>query len=245
MAIRKLRTIYAEDLYQLNVVSEVRISPDGKNVVYTVQRVDRKTEKKYSNLWVAPTGNGEPHQFTTGDQHDGSGRWSPDGNQIAFLSDRGDKENPAQIYLIPFSGGEAKRLSQIDGEIDDLSWSPDGKQLLCTVRKLDAETLEREKDEQKKKLGVVVRQYDRLFYKLDGVGYLAHERWHLWSVDAHSGKAKQLTDHPVYDEETPAFQRWHRLAQRHATNDRSELHTRTPGSCSSTTPMTNQRTGLF
>ena len=124
MAARKLRTITAEDLYQFNTVAEVRISPDGQNVVYTVQRVDRKTEKKYTNLWVAPTGNGAPRQFTTGDQHDGSARWSPDGRQIAFLSDRGDKEKPAQIYLIPFTGGEASRLTQIDGEIGAIKLVP-------------------------------------------------------------------------------------------------------------------------
>jgi dipeptidyl aminopeptidase/acylaminoacyl peptidase len=205
MPARKLRTITAEDLYQFNTVADVRISPDGQHVVYTVQRVDRKTEKKYTNLWVTPTKNGEPRQFTTGDQHDGGARWSPDGSQIAFLSDRGDKDKPAQIYLIPFLGGEASRLTQIDGEIDDLSWSPDGKQLLCAVRKLDPENLERQKDEQKKKLGVVSRQYGRLFYKLDGYGYLPHERTHIWTVDARTGKTKQLTDDAVYDELQPAW----------------------------------------
>ena len=205
MSKRKLRTIKAEDLYQFNTVTEVRISPDGKNVVYTVQRVDKKTEKKYTNLWITPTSNGKPQQFTTGDQQDGSACWSPDGSKIAFLSDRGDKEKPAQIHLIPFSGGEASRLTNIEGEISNLSWSPDGKKILCTVRKLDAEALEREKDEGKKKLGVVARHYDRLFYKLDGYGYLPHERTHIWSVDAQSGKAKQLTDHPVYDEQNPTW----------------------------------------
>lgn len=205
MAARKRRIIKAEDLYQFNTVSEVRISPDVQHVVYTVQRVDEKTEKKYTNLWVAPTVNGEARQFTTGDQHDGSARWSPDGSQIAFLSDRGDKDKPAQIYLIPFTGGEARRLTQIDGELGDPSWSPDGKQLLCTVRKLDPEALEREKDEQKKKLGVVSRQYERLFYKLDGYGYLPHERTHIWTVDARTGKARQLTDHTVYDEHDPTW----------------------------------------
>jgi dipeptidyl aminopeptidase/acylaminoacyl peptidase len=205
MAKQKLRKITAEDLYQFNTVTEVRISPDGKNVVYTVQRVDRKTEKKYTSLWVADTGNGESRQFTTGDQHDGSARWSPDGSQIAFLSDRGDKEKPAQIYIIPFTGGEANRLTQIHGVISELSWSPDGKKLLCTVQKLDAETLEREKDEQKKKLGVVARHYDRLFYKLDGYGYLPHERTHIWSIAVRTGKAKQLTHHLVYDEQNPTW----------------------------------------
>jgi dipeptidyl aminopeptidase/acylaminoacyl peptidase len=205
MAKRKLRKITAEDLYQFNTVTEVRISPDGKNVVYTVQRVDRKTEKKYTSLWVADSGNGESRQFTTGEQHDGSARWSPDGSQIAFLSDRGDKEKPAQIYIIPFNGGEANRLTQIEGELSELSWSPDGKKLLCTVQKLDAETLEREKDEQKKKLGVVARHYDRLFYKLDGYGYLPHERTHIWSIDVRTGKAKQLTNHLIYDEQNPTW----------------------------------------
>jgi len=201
----KKRAITAEDLYQFNTVSDVRISPDGQNVIYTVQRVDRKTEKKYTNLWVVPTAGGEARQFTTGDQHDSSGRWSPDGRQIAFLSDRWDKEKPAQIHLIAFTGGEAQRLTQIDGEISNLSWSPGGRQLLCLVRKTDPEALEREKDEHKKKLGVVVRHYERLFYKLDGYGYLPPERTHIWTVDARSGKTRQLTDHAVYDEDTPTW----------------------------------------
>jgi dipeptidyl aminopeptidase/acylaminoacyl peptidase len=205
MMARKLRNITTEDLYLFNTVTEPRISPDGENVAYTVQRVERKTEKKYTNLWVVPTANGEARQFTSGDQHDYSARWSPDGKQIAFLSDRGGQEKPAQIYLIPFTGGEASKLSQIDGEIGEMSWSPDGKQMLCTVRKKDAEVLEREKDEQRKKLGVVARHYDRLFYKLDDYGYLPHERTHLWVVDTRTGRGKQLTDDKVYDEYHPTW----------------------------------------
>jgi dipeptidyl aminopeptidase/acylaminoacyl peptidase len=205
MASRRLRAITAEDLYQFNNISEPRLSPDGNNVIYTVQRVDQKTEKKYTNLWVVPTANGEARQFTTGDQHESSGRWSPDGKQIAFLSDRADKEKPAQIYLIPFTGGEANRLADIEGEIANLNWSPDGKQILCTVRKQDPEVLEREKDEQKKKLGVVSRHYERMFYKLDGYGYLQHELNHIWVVDARTGKAKQLTDDKVCEEFHPAW----------------------------------------
>ena len=159
------RPITAEDLYRLVLLSEPRISPDGSHVVYRIQSVERKTEKKYSNLWVVPTENGSPRQFTYGKQHDVSPRWSPDGRIIAFLSDRLDAEKPSQVYLLPFDGGEARKLTDIPGEIGNLSWSPDGRKLLCTVRKVDAEELERQKDEQKKKLGVVERVYDRLFYK--------------------------------------------------------------------------------
>ncbi len=235
MASHNRRKITAEDLYRFNTIAEVRISPDGENVVYTVQRVDKKSEKKYTNLWVATVAEGEGRQFTTGNQHDGSGRWSPDGRQIAFLSDRGDKEKPSQIYLIPFTGGEARCLTQIEGEIGDMSWSPDGRQILCTVRKKDTEAVEREQDEHKKKLGIVSRHYERLFYKLDGYGYLPHERTHLWKVDTRTGKGRQLTEHAIYDERHPAWSadgKWivfvsNRSENPDSTPDRTDLYVMT------------------
>jgi len=208
MATKKKRTITPEDLYQIELISSARISPDGQCVVYSQQRVERKTEKKFANLWIVNTDSlqsSAARQFTYGDQKDLQPRWSPDGTQIAFLSTRGSAEKPPQVYLIPFQGGEARPLTDISGEILDFSWSPDGKRLLCMVRKTDAEQLEREKDEQKKKLGIVSRHYQRVFYKLDGYGYLPHERSHLWIVDANTGKAHQITDHPIFDEMYPSW----------------------------------------
>jgi dipeptidyl aminopeptidase/acylaminoacyl peptidase len=202
---RKKRLITAEDLYKFVVMSDLRLAPDGKNASYTLQRVDQKTEKKYTNIWVVDVERAETRQFTYGDQNDTQPRWSPVGGQIAFVSNRGDKDKPGQVYLIPFGGGEARPLTDIPGEIGEIVWSPDGSRLLCSVRKFDPEELERQKDEQKKKLGMVVREYDRLFYKLDGSGYLPHERWHLWVVDSKTGKAEQLTDHPVFDEHVAAW----------------------------------------
>ncbi len=202
---RSKRFITAEDLYRFDILSEPRISPDGQHVVYRKQRVDKKSEVKYSNLWVVHVDSSKPYQFTHGDQTDASPRWSPDGKTLAFLSNRVDKNKPAQVFLIPFNGGEAHKLCDISGEINSISWSPNGNNLLCTVRKTDPEVLEREKDENKKKLGAVDRVYNRVFYKLDGYGYLPHERTHLWMIDARTGKANQLTDHPVWDEITPSF----------------------------------------
>ena len=72
----KKRSIAAEDLYILQSLSDVRISPNGGHVVYRLQRVDKKTEKKYGNLWIVPSGGGEPRQFTYGDQSDSSPRWT-------------------------------------------------------------------------------------------------------------------------------------------------------------------------
>ena len=70
MASSKKRLIEAEDLYRFELISTPRISPDGTNVVCAQHRVDQKPQKKYANLWVAPVSQGNPHQFTFGDQTD-------------------------------------------------------------------------------------------------------------------------------------------------------------------------------
>ena len=199
------RLITGEDLYALAVISDVRISPSGGHVIFTQQRVDPGDEKKYSNLWVVGTDDGKPSQFTFGDQEDSQPRWSPDGEMIAFLSNRGDKEKPPQIFLIPFRGGEARKLTDIEGKIGSFSWSPDGKKFLCKVRKTDQEILDRQDGEKKKELGTVKRHYDRVFYKLDGEGYLPHERWHIWTVSANTGQGNQLTKHEIFDETDPTW----------------------------------------
>ena len=85
MAKRKKRHITAEDLYRLRLITASEISPDGRHVVFSLQRVDRTSEKKHSNLWVVPTRGGRARQFTYGDQADSQPKWSPDGRRIAFL----------------------------------------------------------------------------------------------------------------------------------------------------------------
>ena len=199
------RPITAEDLYKLELVSDPQISPDGAHIIFGVTRVDQKTEKKYTNLWLAASdGSSPPRQFTYGDHTDSHPRWSPDGRSIAFLSNRKD-EKQFQIYIIPLNGGEARPVTKMEGSFAGFSWSPDGRFLATQFRKKDAEAAEREKDEQKKKLGVVARHITRLDYKFDGAGYLPQERWHIWTINTASGEATQLTEGDQFDETQPQW----------------------------------------
>ncbi len=195
------RPLTAEDLYTLQLVSDPQISPDGQHVIFGLSRVDQKTEKKYVNLWlVAADGRTPPRQFTYGDQTDTHPRWSPDGTHIAFLSNRKD-EKQMQIYAIPFGGGEARPVTNVQGNFASFAWSPDGSQFLAQFRQKDEEAVAREKDEQKKKLGVVARHITSLNYKYDGAGYLPQEKWHIWTFDAQTGEGKQLTSRDTQETE--------------------------------------------
>lgn len=187
------RLTTADDLYLYHVPADPQISPDGRWIAYTVQRVERETEKKYANLWIADVDSGRLRQFTHGKWNDSQPRWSPDGQTLALLSNRGNEEQ-AQIYLMPLDGGEARPLTELKGNFASYEWSPDGAKLVCQFRKKDADALEREKDEGKKKLGISYRHITDTNYKFDGAGYLPQERWHVWTIDAETGEATQLTD---------------------------------------------------
>src|SRR6202030_1904093 len=96
----------------------VRIAPDGRAVVIETSRADWEGSRFRSDLWLYRESSGSLVPLTQSG-HDTSAAWSPDGQWIAFLSDRtppevqketdqpGEKKEIAQVYLISFHGGEA------------------------------------------------------------------------------------------------------------------------------------------
>jgi Tol biopolymer transport system component len=69
----------------------------------------------------------DPQPLTEGSWDDIDPTWSPDGQQIAFASNR---DGSRQLYIMQADGGEPRRVtqgvSQIGGRND---WSPDGQKL--------------------------------------------------------------------------------------------------------------------
>ncbi|HEX6777573.1 MAG TPA: S9 family peptidase [Ktedonobacterales bacterium] len=87
-------------------------------------------ERRTHIFLISPEG-GEARQLTDGDWDDGDVAWSPDGQMIAFSSDRSEDrwEWPAgDIWVAPVAAGEPHCLTD-DGLIGAGSpgWSPDGK----------------------------------------------------------------------------------------------------------------------
>ncbi len=114
-----------DQLLAFRSVGEARISPDGREVVYEVGAAlvgaDADTG---THLWLVDTENGTPRQLTYGDGKDTAAAWSPDGQTLAFLSDRAGAGK--RLYLLPRGGGEAQFLATGDGAIKGFAWSPAG-----------------------------------------------------------------------------------------------------------------------
>lgn len=185
------RSMTIEDLYNVKLVSNPRISPDGQSVACVVKTIDQKTYEYHTAIWLVPAAGGEARRYTMGKASAGNPSWSPDGRWLAFVSDRegelpgkGEKEQKKlgkgkpQIWLLPTSGGEARQLTFMEHGASNPVWSPDGKSILfaAPVGPSDEET------EDGKPLPKV-RVIDRLWYRLDGVGFIHERRQHLFLID--------------------------------------------------------------
>jgi Tol biopolymer transport system component/DNA-binding winged helix-turn-helix (wHTH) protein len=93
------------------------------------------TKSGHSNIWIKQVTNGEPSgepiQITNSEWTDRSPIWSPDNQQIAFISDRG---NQFAIWKIPFMGGTPTMLKTLENTFGQLThWSRDGRTIYYSI----------------------------------------------------------------------------------------------------------------
>ncbi|HZR67300.1 MAG TPA: S9 family peptidase [Terriglobales bacterium] len=129
----------------------IEISPDGNAVVIQTERADWDQQIYRKDLWLY-RGDGKSGRLIqlTQSGHDSEPKWSPDGQWIAFVSDRktesdtansddsdsgsSQKEGTDQIYLISPNGGEAFPVTSGAEAVHSFSWSPDSKTLYFATR---------------------------------------------------------------------------------------------------------------
>ena len=138
------QTTWTPDMQvKTKAIASPRVSPDGKRLVYTVNEAVMTADKSefVTQVWMATTDGKENYQVTFGDKSSTTPKWSPDGNSIAFTSNRKDNKN--NLYVLRLMGGEAEPITDVKSAVGDFEWSPDGKWLAYTMTDPKAEDEEK------------------------------------------------------------------------------------------------------
>ena len=117
-----------DDLINLRRVGAPAISPDGRQVAFTIRETNWEENAYETELWLG--GSGALRQLTNSKKSSLQPAWSPDGAWLAFISDRDGKR---QLYRIALAGGEAEQLTSGDEGVANFAWSPKGNQIAFTM----------------------------------------------------------------------------------------------------------------
>ncbi|HEY0756558.1 MAG TPA: S9 family peptidase [Ktedonobacteraceae bacterium] len=205
------RPITVEDLYEFKFLSRPRISPDGQRIAYVITEIDGRKHAYRSAIWETPTEGGEARRLSAEPANATDPSWSPDGRWLAFVSEREGEvsrkasaeqkklgKGKSQIWLLPTAGGEARQMTFLPHGASSPTWSPDGQWLAFSapVGPLDEEG----EDGPNPKARVI----DRLWYKLDGAGFIFERNSHLFLLHVTGGEPRQISAGD-WDDSDPAW----------------------------------------
>src|SRR5690606_10238773 len=186
----------ADAMWRLKRLADPAISPDGRLAVVPVTTYDINENKANIDLWLVPTKPGRARQLTSGEASDTSPAWSPDGQLIAFVSTRGDDEQP-QLYVIPVDGGEARRVTNVPTGVIAPKWFPDSRRIaflsqvwtdLDTWVEMDKRMTERSESKMTARVWekAPVTYWDH---------FLDDRQTHIYSIDIDGGEPQPITRH--------------------------------------------------
>ena len=183
----------SEDIFNLEYVSEVQVSPNGKHIAYVRRSNDIMSDSSRANVWLASVDGKSNRPLLSSKKSYYSIRWSPDGSRLAYLS---NEEGKPQLYVRWMDTGQTALVTNVTSSPSNITWSPDGKYIAFTMS-VDAKEKPLDVKMPKKPDGAKwspsFEYITKARYQADGKGVLDPAYTHIFIVPSDGGTARQLT----------------------------------------------------
>ncbi|MBK6799637.1 MAG: S9 family peptidase [Acidobacteria bacterium] len=180
------------DVFNMELATDPQISPDGGRIIYVRQFADIMTDRRCSNLWMINFDGTNNRPLTTGNFSDTNPRWSPDGSQVIYMSNR---DGSPQVYRRWMDSGQTAKITNLTQAPGGLNWSPDGKWISFTMLVPDTprSLVRMPVPPEGAKWADPAKLIDKLVYRFNGVGYLKPGYVHLFVLPAEGGTPRQVS----------------------------------------------------
>jgi dipeptidyl aminopeptidase/acylaminoacyl peptidase len=115
-----------EVLWSLGRVGEFEVSPDLKQVLFSITYFDIPRNKSNRELYLMAVDGSDLKQLTKTPENEFNYLWRPDGKKISYIS---TSDGTAQIWEMNPDGSGKKKISNIEGGINGFRYSPDLKKI--------------------------------------------------------------------------------------------------------------------
>lgn len=180
------------DMYfDYRTASSPQISPDGEQVVYSLNHIDKKHDSRESDLWIM-NADGSSRRFLV---DGGSPRWSPSGDRLAYVAS-GDPDG-AQIFVRHMDDGSTSQITSVERSPSNVTWSPDGERIAFTMHvpsnpsHFSISLPDAPEGAEWTGSPRVITEYN---WRSDGSGISEEGSRHIFTVDAEGGTPVRLTD---------------------------------------------------
>ena len=120
------RPLLISDFYQINHVSDPKISADNRWITYVISYYDSLNNKKVSNLWLISNETYVTRRLTYKGTRNNDPVWNSDNKTIAFISNRTGTD---QIWTINLENDSLNQITDMKEDVWNPLWSPDGKEI--------------------------------------------------------------------------------------------------------------------